>query len=89
MLIKEIKANAKKEHDLLTRLFYNPPESLPVEDRITKEEFDLQHAKVWADMEAEIKTAEDYIEPVKPRDLAKEIDAIKADILSLKSEVIK
>lgn len=80
MLTKEIRDKAKLAHDNLTKNFYQKKRS---EDGITQaeqSEFDIQHAKIWADMEAEIKLTDDYISPIPPRDLAMEIASLKTRI---------
>jgi len=46
----EIKAKYKKLHDDLTERYYQRHE-------LSKEEFDAQHGKIWADMEAELKAS--------------------------------
>lgn len=77
MIEIEIKAQARIEHDLLTKLYYHPSENLPFEDRITKEEFDFRHGKIWTDMEAEL-LAEGFIKPPEPSELDKLKDRVKA-----------
>lgn len=52
----EIMAKYKEMHDDLTQRFYQKHE-------LEKEEFDAQHARIWMDMEAELKLADDYVEP--------------------------
>jgi len=69
----EIRTKYKELHDLLTESYYNF-------HNISKEEFDIQHGKIWSDMEAEL-TREGHLTPPQPaRDLAKEIDELKAKI---------
>ena len=75
--ISEIKIKYKALHDELSESYYAGSSGL------TKEEFDLQHGKMWSDMEAELKTASDYIESIPPRDLETEIDDLKARIETL------
>ena len=77
MLQDEIRVKHKKLHDELSEAYYGGTSGL------TKEEFDLQHGKVWSDMDIEIKTATDYAEPVSPRNLEAEIDALKVRISAL------
>ena len=77
MLQEEIRAKYKKLHDELSEAFYAGTSGL------TKEQFDTQHGKVFSNMDAELKMASDYVEPVPPRDLAAEIDALKAKISAL------
>ena len=71
MIIKEIRDKYKKLHDKLSTTYYSG------KSRLTKEKFDLQHGKIWSDMDAEIKTASDYIPPKLERNLEKEIDELK------------
>jgi hypothetical protein len=75
MTTAEIKAKHRKRHDTLSRKFYTKKHSAGVTPQ-EQEEFDLAHAKVWADMEAEIKKASDYVAPVPPRDLEAEFDRL-------------
>ncbi len=44
----EIRAKYKKLHDELSDAYYAGTSEL------TKEEFDIQHGQIWADMEAEL-----------------------------------
>ena len=77
---KEVRVKYKILHDELSSSYYTDAIGL------TKEEFDLQHGKIWNDMEAEL-IAEGYIKPSEPiRDLAKEIDALKAKIVVLEKK---
>ena len=75
MLQEEIIAKYTKQHNELSETYYAGTSGL------TKEEFALQHSKIWSDMDDEIKTANDYVEPILPRDLAAEIDDLKARII--------
>lgn len=73
----EIKAKYKKLHDDLSEAYYGGTSGL------TKEEFDIRHGKVWADMEAEL-IAEGYLTPPPPpRDLEVEVDELKARVKEL------
>jgi len=73
----EIKAKYKKLHDDLSDAYYGGTSGL------TKEEFDLQHGKVWNDMEAEL-IAEGYLTPPTPsRNLEAEIDALNIRLKAL------
>jgi len=77
MLADEIRAKYKELHDLLSESYYNF-------HNITKDEFDTQHGKIWNDMEAEL-LAKGYLKPPEPvRDLAKEIDELRAEIGKIK-----
>ena len=81
MTEKEIKAHYQKLHDELTEAYYGGTSGL------TKEEFDLQHGKIWADMELEL-IAGGFIEPpVPPRDLGAELDEFKQELKDLKQEL--
>jgi len=74
MTEEEIKTKYKGLHDELSNGYYSGTSGL------TKEEFDLQHGKIWNDMEAEL-IAEGYRQPPEPvRDLATEIDELKVKI---------
>ena len=67
----EIKAKYKELHDLLSERYYNFY-------NISKEEFDIQHGKIWNDMEAEL-LAEGYRKsPEPPMDYETEINELKA-----------
>ena len=77
MLQEEIRAKYKKQHDELSEAFYAGTSGL------TKEEFDLQHGKVWSDMDIEIKIASDYVEPVPPRNALAEITKLEERIAAL------
>ena len=75
----EIKTKYKTLHNDLTESYYGG------KNKLTKAEFDLQHGKVWSDMEAEL-IAEGYLKPlVLPRDLEAGIDALKAEVEKLKA----
>ena len=79
----EIKAKYKKLHDTLTSKFYSG------KSKLSKEEFDLQHGKIWSDMEVEL-IAEGYLRPSEPtRDLLVEIDALRARIEELEKKRAK
>lgn len=81
MGIAEIKETYKNLHDSLSDSYYKRHE-------LTKEEFDLQHGKIWADMEAEL-IAEGHIQPPKPaRDLVAEIDELKNRIAILETKTV-
>lgn len=75
----EIKAKYKELHDLLSESYYNFR-------NISKEEFNFQHGKIWNDMEVEL-MAEGYLKPPEPvRDLATEIDELRAKIEVLETK---
>ena len=77
---EEIKAKYKKLHNSLSEPYYAGTSGL------IKEQFDLQHGKIWADMEVELKTASDYVAPPPPpRNFASEIDDLKVEIEILKA----
>jgi len=59
MTAEEIRYKHKALHDELSDAFYAGTSGL------TKEEFDLQHGRIWADMEAEL-IAEGYLTPPAP-----------------------
>lgn len=52
----EIIANYKAQHDTLSESYYGGISGL------TEDEFNLQHGKIWNDMEAEL-IAKGYIQP--------------------------
>ena len=81
MLQEEIRAKYTKQHNELSASYYGGTSGL------TKEQFDTQHGKVFSDMDAELKMASDYVEPVPPRDLAAEIDALKVRISALEAKI--
>ena len=73
-----IKAKYQEQHDTLSKLYYSGA------SRLSKKQFDIQHGKVWADMEAEL-IAEGLIAiPEPPRDLAAEIDELRTEVRKLK-----
>ena len=80
---KEIKDNYKAQHDILTKNFYAGISGL------TKEQFDLQHGKVWADMEAELIAGGFITLPPLPRDLEAELDALKTKVEKLEKYIGK
>lgn len=59
MTEEEIRAHYKELHDTLSASYYAGTSGL------TKEEFDLQHGHIWADMKAEL-TPEGYEPPPDP-----------------------
>lgn len=75
----EIKAKYKALHDELGESYYERHE-------LTKEEFDLQHGKIWNDMEAEL-IAKGYLTPPEPvRDPLVEIDKLKTRVERLEKK---
>ncbi len=75
---KKIKNKYQKLHGDLSEVYYKRHE-------LTKEEFDLQHGKVWNDLESEL-ISEGYLKPpVPPRDLTAEIDELKIEVKKLKA----
>ncbi|MCK5236283.1 MAG: hypothetical protein KAR06_04780 [Deltaproteobacteria bacterium] len=83
MLIAEIRANYKIQHDNLSDPFYTKKRNggVTAQEQTT---FNNAHKQIWEACAAEIKTASDYVEPTPPRDLAKEIDDLKAEMKELK-----
>jgi len=77
---KEMKEESKSLHDNLSEAYYK-------KHKLTKKEFDLQHGKIWADLEAKLITRGFLTLPEPARDLVKEIDNLKArlDALERKS----
>ena len=77
--MNEIRARYKELHDNLGESYYKRHE-------LSKEDFDLQHGKIWNDMEAEL-ISEGYLTPPEPaRDLEKEIDELKEKIKELEKK---
>lgn len=80
MTAEKIKTKYKTLHDELSEAYYAGTSGL------TKEEFDLQHGKIWADMEAEL-IAEGYRQPPEPvRDAFVEIDDLKVRVKKLEKK---
>lgn len=52
----DIREKYKRLHDDLAERFYRKGE-------MSQGEFDAAHRRIWADMEAELKLADDYVEP--------------------------
>jgi bisphosphoglycerate-dependent phosphoglycerate mutase len=76
----KIIAKYKALHDTLSERYYGGTRGL------SKEEFDAHHAKIWADMDAEL-IAAGYRQPPEPvRDLPAEIDDHEARLLALEKE---
>jgi hypothetical protein len=70
----QIKAKYKAWHDTLSESYYDGTSGL------SKEDFDHQHGNVWADMDSEL-IAEGFKAPaIPPRDLAVELDELKARV---------
>ncbi len=80
--IFQIKANYKNQHDTLSQAFYAKKRSTGV-TQAEQDTFNAQHKAVWDNCDTEIKTASDYVEPVKPRDLVAELDTLKTRIKAL------
>jgi FMN phosphatase YigB (HAD superfamily) len=74
MTLEEIRARYVGLHADLERRFYK-------EHAMTKEEFDSLHQKLWQDYDQELANA-GFLAP-EPRDLAKEIDELKARVAEL------
>ena len=68
---KEIKSNHKAQHDTLSKAYYAGTSGL------TKEQFDVQHGKVWTGMETELIAGGYLTIPEPPRDLEAELDNLK------------
>lgn len=78
----EIKAKYKELHDSLSEDYYE-------NHLMSKEEFDIQHGKIWNDMELEL-IAKGYLTlPEPPRDLAKEMDKLKVRLKKLEVKPLK
>ncbi|KKM73562.1 hypothetical protein LCGC14_1409130 [marine sediment metagenome] len=74
-----IRATYKELHDLLSESYYNF-------HNITKEVFDLQHGKIWNDMEAEL-IVEGYVSPPQPvRDLKAEVDDLETRLRKIEKD---
>lgn len=81
MTEKQIKAEYKRLHDDLSKIYYDGIMG------ITKEEFDAQHGMIWDGLEAQL-IAEGYLPPPRPRrDLAAEIDALRQDNIEMKDKL--
>lgn len=52
----DIRKKYKRLHDDLTECFYQRGE-------MSQSEFDAEHHRMWADIEVELKLADDYVEP--------------------------
>ena len=76
----EIRDKAKQDHATLSASYYAGTSGL------AKEQFDIQHGQVWADMEAKLIAGGYWRIPEPPRDLAQEIDLLKAEIEILKAK---
>jgi len=84
--VAEIKAKYQKQHDELSKAFYQKKHTVGVTPE-EEAEFKAQHDQIWADMEAELKTADDYVAPPQPRDLEAEIDQLKAEIKAIRTKI--
>lgn len=76
----EIIANYNAAHDALSDSYYSSTSGL------TKEEFDLQHGKIWSDMTAELIAAGYLPEPTEPRNLDVEIDSLRERVEKLEKK---
>ncbi len=74
--IEKMKTKYKELHDLLSESYYNF-------HNLSKSEFDIQHGKIWSDMEAELIAEGFLIPPEPPRDLLAEIDDLKTRLEKL------
>ncbi len=77
MTEKAIKATYKRLHDDLSSIYYDGTMG------VTKEDFDLHHGQVWANMEAELVDKGYLILPEPPRNLIAELDDLKARLVKL------
>ena len=85
MTKEEIKTKYKTIHDEMTAEFYPLKRAGLVDDEL-QAIFVASHEQNWADMKAEL-IAEGYLIPPEPvRDLAAEIDELKAEIKELKDK---
>ena len=71
----DIKVNYIKLHDDLSASYYDG------ESGLTKEEFDIQHGKIWKDMEAELLT-EGHLKSPEPT----ELEQLKARVEALEKK---
>ena len=78
---KEIRDKAKLVHDTRSATFYALS---PKGRKKAKAKFDLDHGKIWSDMEAELLAAGYLTIPKPPRDLEAEIDELRTEIEKLK-----
>jgi len=85
--IKEIRDTAKLDHDSLSEVFYAQKGTVGVTSQ-EQADFDLRHANIWADMETAIKLASDYVEPILPRDLVKEITELQEKVFKLEEKLL-
>ena len=74
---EEIRAKSKALHDEISASYYSGTSGL------SKEQFDLQHGKIWNDMEADLITEGYKKTPKPPRDLEAEIDTLKVKVSDL------
>ena len=94
---KEIDQKYLDQHSSLASEFFDiVDEGLPSQHRVLKagkriDEFNQRHGNIWRAHETELIT-EGFMEAPKPpepvRDLAAEIDQIKADIQAIKTKVV-
>lgn len=70
---KEIKDFYKKQHDLLSALYYNQGE-------ISKEEFDHAHGMIWADLDSELIVKGYKAPPIPSRDIGSELNELKVRV---------
>jgi len=69
----ELKGNYLRQHTDLEILYYDF-------GAMDKETFDSQHGQLWNNLDADMIAAGFKEPPVPPRDLAKEIDELKAKV---------
>lgn len=70
----KIKAKYLALHNELTEAYYSGKSDL------TKEEFDIQHGKIWNDMRGELIAGGFLVIPPPVRDLEIEVDELKTKI---------
>jgi len=75
--VPEIKRFYLNQHDLLSKSYYQ-------DKTLSKEEFDILHGQVWSSLNDELKLKGFIKEPAPVRDLAKELDELKAEVTALK-----
>ncbi len=76
----QIKTNYKKLHDDLSDIYYDGTMG------ITKTDFDAQHGLIWDSMRDELIAAGHLTLPEPPRDLAAEVDTLKAAVIALEAK---
>jgi len=75
--VNAIRTKYKKLHDDLSKRYYSE------DNKLTKDEFDIRHGKIWNDLQAELIVNGYFIPSPPARNLKAEVDDLKIKVAAL------